>query len=231
MSDRQAVANARIAVIDDEPRIRELIQLALSHHGYDVRTANDGQAGLALVKSWEPDAIVLDVMMPKIDGFTLLPMLRQVTESPVIMLSARGEVEDKVSGLSHGADDYLSKPFEISELIAHVDAKLRRPRLEHPSVLHYGELHVDLERHIVERSGKQIDLSPLEYNLLTAMLRRPGRIFTREELLDNVWSDDSDAGPGAVERYVSYLRAKVDDGFDLRLIHTVRGVGYTIRAD
>jgi two-component system OmpR family response regulator len=231
MTDGHAAAGGRIAVIDDEPRIRELIQLALSHHGYEVRTANDGQAGLALVKSWAPDAIVLDVMMPKIDGITLLPMLRQVTESPVIMLSARGEVEDKVSGLSHGADDYLSKPFEISELIAHVDAKLRRPHLEHPSVLHYSDLHVDLERHIVERSGRQIDLSPLEYNLLIALLRRPGRVFTREELLDNVWSDDSDAGPGAVERYVSYLRAKVDDDFAARLIHTVRGVGYTIRAD
>lgn len=230
MSDEQQRA-ARIAVIDDEPRIRDLLELALTHHGYAVRTAPDGAAGLTLVRDWQPDAIVLDVMMPKIDGISLLPMLRQVTESPVIMLSAKGEVEDKVAGLAHGADDYLRKPFEISELLAHVDAKLRRPRLEHPSVLNLADLHVNLERHLVERSSRNLDLSPLEYDLLVALLRRPGRVFTRDELLDKVWGDESDAGPGAVERYVSYLRAKVDDGFERRLIHTVRGVGYTIRAD
>lgn len=227
--DRQT--GARIAVIDDEPRIRDLLELALAHHGYAVRTAPDGAAGLTLVREWLPDAIVLDVMMPKIDGISLLPMLRQVTDSPVIMLSAKGEVEDKIAGLVHGADDYLNKPFEISELLAHVDAKLRRPRLEHPSVLNVADLHVDLEKHLVERAGAALDLSPLEYNLLVALLRRPGRVFTRDELLDSVWGDDSDAGPGAVERYVSYLRSKVDEGFERRLIHTVRGVGYTIRAD
>jgi len=230
MSDKRQ-ADTRIAVIDDEPRIRDLVELALTHHGYAVRTAADGAAGLVLVREWQPDAIVLDVTMPKIDGISLMPMLRQITESPVIMLSAKGEVEDKVAGLSHGADDYLSKPFEISELLAHVDAKLRRPRLEHPSVLNIADLHVNLEKHLVERSGAALDLSPLEYNLLVALLRRPGRVFTRDELLDNVWGDESDAGPGAVERYVSYLRSKVDDGFERRLIHTVRGVGYTIRAD
>lgn len=222
---------ARVAVIDDEPRIRDLLELALAHHGYTVRTASDGAAGLSLVRDWQPDAIVLDVMMPKVDGVSLLPMLRQVTESPVIMLSAKGEVEDRVAGLAHGADDYLSKPFEISELLAHVDAKLRRPRLERPSVLNVADLHVNLEKHLVRRSGIALDLSPLEYNLLVALLRRPGRVFTRDELLDSVWGDESDAGPGAVERYVSYLRSKVDDGFERRLIHTVRGVGYTIRAD
>jgi DNA-binding response OmpR family regulator len=230
MSDKRQ-ADTRIAVIDDEPRIRDLVELALTHHGYAVRTAADGAAGLTLVREWQPDAIVLDVTMPKIDGISLMPMLRQITESPVIMLSAKGEVEDKVAGLSRGADDYLSKPFEISELLAHVDAKLRRPRLEHPSVLNIADLHVNLEKHLVERSGAALDLSPLEYNLLVALLRRPGRVFTRDELLDNVWGDESDAGPGAVERYVSYLRSKVDDGFERRLIHTVRGVGYTIRAD
>ena len=230
MSDEQQ-HDARVAVIDDEPRIRDLLELALTHHGYTVRTAPDGAAGLALVRDWLPDAIILDVMMPKIDGISLLPLLRQATESPVIILSAKGEVEDKVAGLTRGADDYLSKPFEISELLAHVDAKLRRPRLEHPSVLNFADLHVDLEKHLVERSGQSLDLSPLEYDLLVALLRRPERVFTRDELLDNVWGDESDAGPGAVERYVSYLRSKVDDGFERRLIHTVRGVGYTIRAD
>jgi DNA-binding response OmpR family regulator len=220
----------RIAVVDDERRIREMLELSLRHHGYEVRCAPDGQAALALVREWQPDAIVLDVMMPKIDGISLLPMLRRVTDAPVIMLSAKGEVEDKVEGLTHGADDYLSKPFELSELVARIEAKLRRPRLEHPSALSFADLTVDLETRVVERSGKRIDLSPLEYDLLVTLLRRPKRVFTREELLDLVWGDESDVTPAAVERYISYLRAKVDDGFGQRLIHTVRGVGYTVRA-
>jgi two-component system response regulator MtrA len=221
--------SARIAVIDDERHIRELLSLALGHRGYEVRCAADGAAGLTLVREWLPDLIVLDVMMPKASGIELLPALRRVTDAPVVMLSARGEVEDKIEGLAHGADDYLSKPFEISELIAHVEAKLRRPHLEARSVLQYEGLTVDLEEHIVERNGRRLDLSPLEYDLLVTLLRRPRRVFTREELLDEVW-DDANVGTGAVERYISYLRGKVDEGFDQPLIQTIRGAGYTLRA-
>jgi len=221
----------RIAVVDDERRIREMLELSLRHHGYEVRSVPDGQAALALVREWEPDVIVLDVMMPKIDGIALLPMLRRVTEAPVIMLSAKGEVEDKVEGLAHGADDYLSKPFELSELIAHVEAKLRRPRIEQIAALHYADLDVDLETHTVQRAGKKIELSPLEYKLLVTMMRRPKRVFTRDELLDLVWGGEADVTAAAVERYISYLRAKIDDGFPQRLVQTVRGVGYTVRAE
>jgi len=219
----------RVAVIDDERHIRELLSLALGHHGYTVRCAADGAAGLELVREWAPDLIVLDVMMPKASGIELLPSLRRITEAPIVMLSARGEVEDKVEGLSHGADDYLSKPFEISELIAHLEAKLRRPHIEERAALEYGGLRVDLEQHVVEREGRRLDLSPLEYDLLVALLRRPRRVFTREELIDEVWRD-AEVGTGAVERYISYLRGKVDDGFDRPLIQTVRGAGYTLRA-
>lgn len=222
---------SRILVVDDERRIRELLELSLAHHGYEVRSAPDGQAALALAKEWEPDAVILDVMMPKIDGISLLPMLRRITDAPVIMLSAKGEVEDKVSGLVHGADDYLSKPFEIDELLAHVEAKLRRPRLEHREVLSCGDLFVDLETHEVSRAARKIELSPLEYRLLVTLLRRPKRVFTREELLELVWGDENDVTPAAVERYISYLRTKVDDGFDRRLLHTVRGVGYTLKSE
>ncbi|HVS45154.1 MAG TPA: response regulator transcription factor [Verrucomicrobiae bacterium] len=222
---------SRVVVIDDEPRIRELLELTLEHRGFAVRTAPDGPAGLEVVREWEPDLIVLDVMMPKITGIELLPMLRRVTDAPVIMLSAKGEVESRVAGLEHGADDYLSKPFEMSELIAHVEAKLRRPHLEERSALEYDDLKVDLDRHEVTRAGKRLDLSPLEYDLLITLLKRPRRVFSRDELLDLVWGDESDAGTGAVERYVSYLRAKIDEGFAKPLIHTVRGAGYTLRAD
>jgi DNA-binding response OmpR family regulator len=221
----------RVLVVDDERRIRELLELSLTHHGYAVRTAADGQAALAAAKEWEPDAVVLDVMLPKIDGIALLPMLRRVTDAPVIMLSAKGEVEDKVEGLTRGADDYLSKPFEIAELVAHIEAKLRRPHIEHKELLHYEDLYVDLRSRTVERADRRIDLSPLEFNLLVTLIRRPKRVFTRDELLDLVWGDEKDVTPAAVERYISYLRAKIDDGFDRRLVQTVRGVGYTLRAE
>lgn len=221
--------NARIAVIDDEPHIRELLKLALSHAGYSVDCAPDGSAGLALVKQWSPDLIVLDVMMPRVSGIELLPAIRRVTDAPVVMLSARGEVESKVEGLAHGADDYLSKPFEISELLARIDAKLRRPHMETRTKLEYEGLTVDLDEHVVERDGRRLDLSPLEYDLLVTLLRRPRRVFTREELLDEVWHE-ADVGTGAVERYISYLRGKVDEGFARPLIQTIRGAGYTLRA-
>jgi two-component system response regulator MtrA len=221
--------SARIAVIDDEPQIRNLLTLALGHRGYEVRSAADGAAGLALVREWTPDLIVLDVMMPKASGIDILPALRRITDAPVVILSARGEVDDKIAGLTHGADDYLSKPFEISELLAHVEAKLRRPHLETRATLEYEGLRVDLEEHVVERDGRRLDLSPLEYELLVTLMRRPRRVFTREELIDTVWGD-ADVGIGAVERYISYLREKVDEGFERPLIATVRGAGYTLRA-
>jgi len=148
----------------------------------------------------------------------------------VIMLSAKGELEDRVEGLTHGADDYLSKPFEISELTAHIEAKLRRPHIEHADALEYADLQLDLQRRTASRAGKHLDLSRLEYDLLATLARRPKRVFSREELLDLVWGDEREVTEGAVERYISYLRAKVDDGFPTRLIHTVRGVGYTLRS-
>lgn len=226
-----AEAQPRIAVIDDERRIRELLELTLAHHGYVVRAAADGPAGLDLVRQWEPDLIILDVMMPMISGIQLLPMLRRITDAPVVMLSARGEVETRVEGLTRGADDYLSKPFEMSELLAHVEAKLRRPHLENRNVLSYDDIAVNLDEHTVIRAGQRIDLSPLEYDLLITLLRRPRRVFTRDELLDLVWGEEKEVGHNAVERYISYLRGKVDEGFARPLIHTVRGAGYTIRAD
>jgi len=225
------VSDVRVAVVDDEPRIRELLELSLVHHGFVVRTAPDGAAALTLVREWMPDLIVLDVMMPKIDGFTLLPMLRRLTEAPIVMLTARGELDDKVAGLTHGADDYVSKPFEIAELIARLHAALRRPRLEVREVLRCGELEIELATREVRREGRRIDLSPLEYDLLVTLARRPGRIYSREELLDLVWGVDADVGPNAVERYISYLRAKIDESFATKLVQTIRGVGYVLRAD
>jgi len=206
-----------------------LLEIGLSDEGYEVRSAPDGQVGLQMAREWNPDAIVLDVMLPKIDGIALLPMFRKLTEAPILMLSAKGDVGDKVAGLSRGADDYVAKPFEMAELRARLETALRRPRLAQPQVLRYADLEVNLETRVVTRGGKDISLSAREYDLLVALLRNPHRVFTRDQLLDQVWGTERFVGPGAVETYISYLRAKIDQGFPSRLIQTHRGAGYSLR--
>jgi DNA-binding response OmpR family regulator len=224
------MAAPRIVVIDDERHLRELLELGLAEDGFEVRTAADGRTGLQLVREFRPDAIVLDVMLPFVDGLELLPMLRRITEAPIVMLSAKADTDDRISGLRRGADDYVSKPFEMSELVARLQSALRRPRLEQPSIVSYADLSIDLDRRDVKRGDRRIDLSAREYALLLTFVRNPERVFTRDQLLDLVWGTDRDVGPGAVETYVSYLRAKIDAGFDPKLIRTIRGAGYALRA-
>ena len=219
----------RILVVDDERQIREMLELNLTLRGFAVRSASDGSAALPMVREWEPEVIVLDIMMPKIDGISLLPMLRRITDAPIILLSARGEVEDKVEGLRRGADDYLAKPFEMPELIARLESALRRPRLIERRVLTYADLTVELDAHRVTRGMTPIDLTALEFRLLVVLIREPNRVFTRDQLFDTIWGDQSDAGIGSVERTISYLRAKIDRDFWPHLIHTIRGVGYGLR--
>ncbi|MDQ2908680.1 MAG: response regulator transcription factor [Candidatus Eremiobacteraeota bacterium] len=207
-----------------------MLELNLELRGFTVRCAADGMQAFSLAREWHPDVIVLDVMLPKVDGLSLLPALRNITEAPIVMLSARGEVEDKVRGLARGADDYVSKPFEMAELIARLGSALRRPRLARRSLLTCADLTLDLEEHSVMRGGQRLELTALEFKLLATLLRSPSRVFTRDELFASIWGDDRDAEYGSVGRTISYLRAKVDRGFDLPLIHTIRGVGYTVRA-
>lgn len=205
-----------------------MLELGLQNQGFDVRSVADGPAAIPVVREWKPELIVLDVMMPKIDGLAMLPMLRRITEAPIVMLSAKGEIETRVLGLDGGADDYIAKPFEMPELVARLRSALRRPRLEHVEAISYADVEVELATRTVRRGGRTLDLSPLEYDLFVTLLRHPRRVFTREQLLDLVWGDESEVGPGSVERYVSYVRAKVDDGQARRLIHTIRGVGYSL---
>ena len=218
----------RVLVVDDERPIRELLEIGLGQAGFDVRSAADGVLGLAAVRDWEPNAIVLDVMMPRIDGITLLPMLRKITEAPILMLSAKGDVIDKVDGLAHGADDYLAKPFEIPELIARIQSALRRPTLAHRSTLSFSDLTMSLDDRIVTRAGRRIELSAREFDLLAVLVRTPNRVFTRPQLLDLVWGIDRDVTLGTVETYICYVRAKIDRGAS-PLVHTIRGVGYSLR--
>jgi len=223
------MATAKVVVIDDERHLRELLELGLGEDGFEVRSAADGRTGLQLVRDWRPDAIVLDVMLPFVDGLELLPMLRRITEAPILMLSAKADTDDRITGLRRGADDYIPKPFEMTELVARLHSALRRPRLEQPSIVAYSDLSIDLDRREVKRGDRRIDLSAREYALLLTFVRNPERVFTRDQLLDLVWGTDRDVGPGAVETYVSYLRAKIDAGFEPKLIRTIRGAGYALR--
>ncbi len=220
----------RVLVVDDEPQVREMLELNLELRGFAVRLAADGVEALSLARDWQPHVIVLDVMLPKVDGLSLLPLLRKITEAPVIILSAKGEIEDRVRGLVRGADDYLSKPFDMAELIARLGSALRRPRLARYSILACADLRLDVNGHSAMRGKRRLELTALEFKVLATLLRSPSRVFTRDELFTSVWGDERDAELGSVDRTISYLRSKVDRGFDFPLIHTVRGVGYTVHA-
>jgi DNA-binding response OmpR family regulator len=219
----------RVLIVDDERAIREVVDDALSQAGFQVRTAIDGPDALTGVRDWAPECILLDVMMPKIDGLALIPLLRRLTEVPIVMLTARGDVRDRVAGLEAGADDYLAKPFDVSELIARVHTALRRPMLRHVNNLRFADVIVDLDLRTVQRGEREIDMSTREFDLLATLMRRPRRVFTREELLDLVWGADREVSSATVETYISYVRAKLDSPTEMKLLRTIRGVGYALR--
>lgn len=221
----------RVLVIDDEDAIRELLEYGLGGFGFDVRTAADGRAALELMKGWTPEAIVLDVMLPGVDGISMIPALRRVTCVPIIMLTARSQTADRVAALMRGADDYLSKPFDMEELAARLHAALRRPHMGTQELVAYADLRIDVGRRSVTRGTRRIELSSREFDLLLVLVRNAERVFTRSELLDLVWGPERDVGPSTVETYVSYLRSKVDVSGAARLIHTIRGAGYTLRCE
>jgi DNA-binding response OmpR family regulator len=220
----------RIAVIDDEENIRELLDVTLSIGGFDVQSAPDAAHGLTLVRDWEPDCILLDVMMPRMDGIALLPLIRRLTEVPVLLLTAKGDVQDRVEGLNAGADDYIAKPFDPTELVARINTALRRPTLARVTTIRLADLEIDLEARTVRRGNRDIEMTMRQFDLLATLARRPKRVFTRSELVDLVWGLDSEITPSTVDTYISYVRTKIDAQNEVRLLHTVRGVGYTLRA-
>jgi len=222
-------AHPKVLVVDDELHIRELVAFILEDSGYEIRGVPDGFEALRALETWTPDVILLDIMMPKLDGFELLPKLRQLTDAPVIVLSARGDVQDRVAGLVRGADDYVSKPFDPRELEARIAKALRRPKLAATTLLRYADLTMDLETHGVTRGSRAIHLTRREFDLLQRLMRFPRRVFSRDELIEHVWGSDSSVGTGVIETYVSYLRAKIDSGTSNPLIRTLRGVGYSLR--
>ncbi len=228
MSDRQP----KILVIDDEENIRYLVESALELAGMQTAGAADGRAGLQMAASYRPDLIVLDVMMPELDGFAVLKRLRDSgSRVPVIFLSARDSTDDRVRGLTSGGDDYMVKPFAVAELVSRVQLRLRTAtELTKDTVLRCADLEVDLEAHRVTRANVVVDLSPTEFKLLHYLLLNSGRVLTRSQLLDHVWEYDFDGESSVVDTYISYLRRKLDQS-DQKLIHTIRGIGFCLRAD
>ncbi len=219
----------RVLVVDDEDAIAELLEFGLGQAGFAIRSVRNGHDALKATAEWTPEVIVLDVMLPQIDGYALLPMIRRLTDVPIIMLSAKSSPPEKVAGLIRGADDYVGKPFDMDELVARIHATLRRPRLETSQIMHYADLVLDVSRRAAKRGTTEIELSQREFDLLHAFMRNSARVITRDQLLDLVWGTNNDVGPSTIDTYVSYLRAKVDTGFERKLIHTVRGVGYMLR--
>lgn len=225
-------AGAKVLAIDDERNIRDMLQLGLERKGFTVRCLPDGRNLSDVIDAWQPDVLLLDVMLPFADGFSLLPTIRSRTQAPIIMLTAKGDVDDKITGLQLGADDYLAKPFALSELVARISAALRRPTMaSQPERLIHADLSIDVKTREVRRGGAKIALTNREYSLLTTLLREPRRVFSKEQLLETVWGHDYEGEIGVVETYISYIRAKIDAGQSKKLIHTVRSAGYTLRGD
>jgi two-component system, OmpR family, response regulator len=234
MADGDQIPN--VLVVDDEPNIRELVQVALKFHGCSVSAAATGRDTLRIVENDRPDLIVLDVMLPDIDGFEVCRRLRAGgNDVPVIFLTARDTTSDTVTGLALGGDDYVTKPFSVEALVARVRAVLRRTARQ-PSedggegLLAAGDLELDEEHWTVERAGVPVELSPTEFRLLAYLLRNQGRMLTRQQILENVWGWEYVGQSQVVETYISYLRRKLDP-LGPALIHTQRGVGYTLRSE
>ncbi|GLH67817.1 response regulator transcription factor [Geothrix edaphica] len=222
----------KILIVEDETKLAQILQQGLKENGYIADWVGDGATGLEMALSGSYDAVILDVMLPAMDGFEVLSRIRKTRSTlPVMMLTARTNVDDRVRGLDFGADDYLSKPFDFKELLARLRAVTRRPQVEIRSKLTVADLELDSKSHEVRRGGKLIDLTPKEFGILEYLLSRKGLVLTRAMIMDHVWPSDSDynGGSNLVEVYVNFLRKKIDQGQSVKLIQTIRGAGYMIQ--
>ncbi len=222
-----AEAPARVLAIDDEEAMLEFLRMGLEYERYAVATAPSGRAGLRAFHDRGADLVILDRMLPDLDGVEVCKQIRAVSDVPILMLTARGEIDDKVLGLESGADDYLAKPFKFKELLARVRALLRRTGKDTGRRLTFADLVLDLATRQVSRDGRAVDLTRREFDLLELLMRRPRQVLTREQVLDHLWGFDFEGDTNVVEVHVSALRSKLGDE-DKRLIRTVRGVGYAL---
>jgi heavy metal response regulator len=221
----------RILVVEDALKVASFIKRGLEASQYQVDVEYDGEAGLNRLFTDAYDLVILDVMLPKMDGFRVVEAMRkQRVNVPVLLLTARGAVEDKVTGLDVGADDYLTKPFAFEELLARVRALLRRG-VAGPEILEIADLHLDPAKQAVTRAGKRIDLTAKEFALLEYLLRRQGQVLSRSVIAQHVWGVDYDTFTNVIDVYINYLRKKIDSEFTIKLLHTVRGTGYVLKAE
>ncbi|MGC4190516.1 MAG: response regulator transcription factor [Thermomicrobiales bacterium] len=231
MSASSGGTGGRVLVVDDEPQIRRALRTMLAAHGFEVETAEDGDDALARIATWTPDAIVLDLVMPGKDGFEVVRDTRTWSQVPIVVLSARGQESDKVQALDMGADDYLTKPFGIQELLARLRAVMRRAGGPNESVLSVGDVTIDIGRHEVTRGGEAVHLTPTEFDLLRVLATNAGRVMTHRQLLEQVWGGYAAENSPQLRVYINYLRRKLeDDPAHPRLILTEPGIGYRFHA-
>jgi DNA-binding response OmpR family regulator len=220
----------QVLLIEDEPGIGQFINQGLQEAGYNVDLVNDGKEGWEHASSFSYDLMIIDILLPHIDGLSLVKKIRDYQVlTPILLLTARDSVADRVKGLDYGADDYLAKPFAFSELLARLRALQRRPPLQVNTILQIADLTMDTVKREVRRNNKLIDLSPLEFKLLEYLLRHHGQVLTRTQILENVWDIDFYNDSNIIDVYIGYLRRKVDKNFSPALVHTVRGAGYCLR--
>lgn len=227
MGGAEPVAAARVLVVDDDPALAEMLTLVLGTEGFDASVVERGDEALAAFRAFRPDVVLLDVMLPGLDGIAVCRQIRAESGTPIVMLTARGDTVDVVAGLEAGADDYVAKPFKPRELVARIRARVRRTGAPEPEVLRVGDLEIDLAGHAVVRGGIPISLTPLEFDLLVCLARRPRQVFSRELLLEQVWGYRHAADTRLVNVHVQRLRAKIEhDPENPRIVVTVRGIGY-----
>jgi two-component system response regulator ArlR len=224
---QEPASKYKVLVVEDDAAISRVLALELEHEGYEVDLARDGLEGLEKALK-EPDLVILDLMLPRMDGLEVCRRIRAKSRLPILMLTAKDQVPDRVAGLDLGADDYLTKPFSTEELLARIRARLREKH-PHDNVIRYHDVVMDRDRREVTRGGKDIQLTAKEYALLEYLLLHRNKVHTRDELFNGVWGSDFLGDSNLIDVYVRYLRGKIDDGFNRKLITTVRGVGYTIK--
>lgn len=222
---------ARLLVVDDDPRITRMLHRALSLEGYNVDTATSGAGALESARVHEPELVILDILMPGMDGLEVCSRLRAVGDTPILLLTAKDEVGDRVTGLDRGADDYLVKPFALEELLARVRALLRRREPGERDMLRYADLEMSIGERLARRGGRTVNLSTTEFDLLHYFMRYPRRVLPREAILLNVWGPGFGRPTNVVEVYIGYLRAKLEAEGEARLLQTVRGAGYVLREE
>ncbi len=223
--------NERILILEDDPAILKVLQRGLSYEGYTVDIATDGYEGLARVSEHRPDLVILDWMLPGLDGLEVCRRLRAVGRLPILMLTAKDAVQDRVQGLDAGADDYLVKPFSLEELLARIRALLRRAQAERAPVYQYADLTLNTIAREAKRGERRLALTAREFDLLELFLRHPEQVLTREVILDRIWGYDFGGESNVLDVYIRYLRQKLESGGEPRLIHTIRGVGYVLRLE